>query len=114
MEQLYNKNFPPPDEAISIQDPISEDTYVLSAKNSMACYNSVNYVQPKLVSIRRKADHRLDDHDVVTLLTRIDVTTVLKIFGSMLHERKVVLISRALRYVLLDVSSQVNSTQGLI
>jgi hypothetical protein len=96
MEQLYNKPFPPPDGDICIQEPISEETYVMSTKANVSCYSNVGYVQPKVVTIRRKADHRLDDQDLVSLLTKLDVTTVIKIFGSMLHERKVVLISRAL------------------
>lgn len=107
MEELYKKQFPATGGSISITEPAVEELYqsphhhqsLGHDPNVMTnCYNNFGVTPAKTVSIKRRADHRLDEGDLVTLLTTIELATVIKIFGSLLLERKVVLISRALRY----------------
>lgn len=113
MEELYKKQFPLTGGNITITEPTVEDLYAQSQHHQNQgrghndpskvlitnnCYNNYSLAPTKTVSIKRRADSRLDEGDLVTLLTTVDLPTILKIFGSLLLERKVVLISRALRY----------------
>lgn len=89
MEELYKKQFPVTGGSITVTEPLLEDPY--GGGGRYAPYHT------KAVTIKRRVDHRLDETDLLTLLSALDLTVVIKVFGSLLLERKVVLISRALR-----------------
>lgn len=91
MEELYRKQFPQTGGTITVTEPASDEMYNFYTGNLRG------FSPTRGVSIKRRADPRLDEEDLVTLLTTVDLPIVLKIFGSLLLERKVVLISRALR-----------------
>lgn len=93
-QELYKKSFPPPGTSITLTEPTIEETYV---QNEHMGYGSLTGSPMKTVTIRRRADHRLDEGDLVTLVSTVDLSIVIKLFGSLLLERKVVLLSRALR-----------------
>jgi hypothetical protein len=106
-EELYKKAFPVQGGHITITEPPMEDLYQSTQNHQLhghdptlitSCY-TYSLSPPKTVSIKRRVDSRLDEGDLVTLFMTLDVTTIIKIFGSLLLERKVVLISRALRFV---------------
>jgi len=106
MEELYKKQFPSTGGSITITEPVLEELYQSPHHHQSLghdpssvtnCYSKYSNSPPKTVSIKRRSDHRLDEGDLLTLLTTVDLPTVIKIFGSLLLERKVVLISRALR-----------------
>jgi hypothetical protein len=108
MEELYKKQFPGTGGSISITEQALEELYQSPHQHQTRghdsstvanCYNNYSVSPPKTVTIKRRSDHRLDEGDLVTLLTTVDLTIVIKIFGSLLLERKVVLMSRALRFV---------------
>ena len=105
MEELYKKGFPQPGDSICVEMP--EDLYS-SIRNPTPTipFNNGNqkgdasanpFKKTNMVTLKRKSDHRLDERELVTLLTTLDLSIVLKVFGSLLLERKVVLISRALK-----------------
>ncbi|ODM98279.1 Suppression of tumorigenicity 5 protein [Orchesella cincta] len=102
LQELYKKSFPAPGSSISITEPTIEETYV---SNEHVGYGSLTGTSPKAVTIRRRADHRLDEGDLVTLVSTVDLSIVIKLFGSLLLERKVVLLSRALSTLSLCVEA---------
>lgn len=112
MEDLYKKPFPTPTENIVVTDPIQDDVYLPYGQQNNSrtavveenttngltqCYNNFLISSPKSIVLRRKADQRLEEGDLVMLLSTLDLNTLLKLFGSLLLERKVVLISRSLK-----------------
>ncbi|XP_035703289.1 uncharacterized protein DDB_G0283357 [Folsomia candida] len=112
MEELYKKQFPLTGGNITITEPTVEDLYQSQHHHQghdstviTNCYNNFSLSPTKTVSIKRRVDHRLDEIDLVTLLTTVDSGIVIKIFGSLLLERKVVVISRALSTLSLCVEA---------
>lgn len=47
--------------------------------------------------VQRPVDSRLEEHDLTQLFSALPVSALLQLFGSLLLERKVILISSSLR-----------------
>jgi hypothetical protein len=50
-----------------------------------------------VLTVRRPQDSRLEERDLTQLFSALSVPSLLKLFGSLLLERKVILISNSLR-----------------
>jgi len=86
INELYDEDLPEAGKNLLIQDPIS-----------MLPTSSIDYGMAVPLMIRRKPDCRLENTDLYILLTSLDLSTVLKLFGSLLLERKIIILSKHLK-----------------
>ena len=80
-------------------------TYFLSTTLLRALFNvcdDINVAGPvcNMVTtvVRRPLDSRLEERDLTQLFSALPVPALLQLFGSLLLERKLILISNSLRY----------------
>ena len=84
-----------------VQDPIHEDEHHPQVRGLDANFTGQRFptkTSPvKTLIIPRRPDQRMEESDLLTLFKTLDLNIIMKLFGSLLLERKVILLSKALK-----------------
>ena len=102
MDVLYQSPFTPPGRSLVVQDPVYDEIYqhpqMRSIDHNHAAQRYSTRSNPmQALIIHRRPDQRMEESDLLTLFKALDLNIIMKLFGSLLLERKVILLSRALK-----------------
>ncbi|EEB15446.1 DENN domain-containing protein 2A, putative [Pediculus humanus corporis] len=86
--QLHEAPFPGPGESLKLKQILEEATKVLSPAKDKNLGSTL---------VRRPCDTRLEEKNLTQLFQYLELQVFFKIFASLLHERKILLISTSIR-----------------
>lgn len=101
IKQLYECEFPGLGQSLKLSKILEEATRTSPQKNQDTLPSTL---------VRRPYDIRLEEQDLTQLLEHLEVPVFLKVFSSLLLERKVLLISNSLR----KLSSCIEALQSIL
>lgn len=103
VQQLYECGFPTPGQGLRVNssgDQLTVGCTGSSSSSSSSGTNSTGSGTRGPIILRRPYDTRLEERDLTRLFSSLQVPIFLQVFSSLLLERKVLLLSKSIRFVL--------------